>query len=332
MLFTKNVFQLTPLITTTLGVQFSPAPGPTLGGFEDFADELLVSEIKCKRNSRVTACSNLNSNTGRSDMSNLFGGFASHTATGSIDFIFDSSRGVSVQYSRGMKVRTSCGVNLLLNGKVISSVPEGVLHLDSKTPMDRPMTSARLAVRSGDVLTIREMGFCSFVLKSIEVWPLTEGYDWSKKTSYFNLTGQPVFASGQHPTYGLKKAVDGSVSTFFTSNNGKIKERAWFKVTIPAIVPGNNIVGFQIHNRPDCCWERLVNVDVYVLNEETDEEIYCGMIGAEGFGQVIDFKFNGDCLAPRGSQVLKLLAPMNWNKATRSILSFAEIKLMYQEV
>merc|ERR1712179_41068 len=196
--------------------------------------------------------------------------------------------------------------------------------------------STQLVVRPGDVVSIREVGHCAFVLQSMEYWSLTEGYDSSKKTSYFSLTGQSVSASSHHRNHGPERAVDGSDRDHFTSRSKFMtKERAWFKVSIPGTVPGNNIVGFQIYNRR-CCKHpdelKLVNVEIYLIHEETAEEVYCGKIGTEGVLQKVDFKFKGDCSTPRGGQILKLLAPMNMKGATRSVLTFAEIRLMYQEV
>jgi len=349
MLFTKSVFKLTPLIITTLvescRFDFKPATGPTLDGFENMATKKfpgILSEIKCKLNDKVTACSNLNSNADRADTSNLFGGFASHGNNATIDFIFGNfpaniasqftAWAIEWHYSRGMygthrtKVSTSCEVDLLFNGEVISSVPAGVLHSDSK----ENMTSSILAVKPGDVVSIREVGHCAFVLGHFDFWPLKQRYDSSKNTSYVSLTGQPVSASSQHQNHGPEKAVDDSDRTYFTSNNRKTKERGWFKVTIPDTVPGKHIVGFQIHNRR-CCLHHVVNVDVYLLNEKTGKEIRCGRIGREGDRKVVSFVFDGDCVAPRGGHILKLLASMNYKETTEKVLSFKEIRLAYQD-
>jgi len=74
----------------------------------------------------------------------------------------------------------------LLNDAVVSTVPSGVLHMDSGNKT--PMPAARLAVRAGDVVSIRERGGCIFVLKSMETWPLEEGYDSQKEAKYLNLS------------------------------------------------------------------------------------------------------------------------------------------------
>merc|ERR1719460_2234651 len=112
------------------------------------------------------------------------------------------------------------------------------------------------------------------------------------------LTGQKTAASSAERTHALERATDGLPETFFRTDE-KLGARGWFKVTIPNTVPGNNVVGFQIHNRPTNLY-RLVNSDVYLVNEETGEESHCGMIGTEGFQHVVEFKFTGSCLGPSG--------------------------------
>merc|ERR1711909_215251 len=348
MYFTK-VLQFTPLVTSAFGyrlsdlatseVVFHKAPPSTLSGFEDFADKLAVAEISCKLNTQVTACSNLESSTAANDIyrdqyTRLFGGWGAGTASGSIEFLFDESYGIEIQFSRGLKHTqngdqySACKVELLLNDEVISAVPKGIVHMDAND--DTPVPSARLAVRAGDVLSLRETGVCIFVLKSLKTWPFQEGYDSSKEIQYMDLKGEKTVASSAHETHTLQRATDGLLDTSFHTAEDP-GTRGWFKVTIPNTVPGNSVVGFQIHNRPTNLY-RLVNSDVYLVDEETGEESHCGMIGTEGFQHVVDFKFTGSCLGPSGGQSVKLVAAMNESGGQRSVLNFMEIKLMYQEV
>jgi len=322
MYFTK-VLQFTPLVTSAFGyrlsdlgtseVVFHKSPPRTLRGFEDFADNIAAAEIRCKLNNQVTACSNLESTNGHNvgQYTKLFGGWGKAAHTASIEFLFDKSYGVEFQFSRGFGWRSGkdhCTVELLLNDEV----------------------TARLAVRAGDALSLRETGTCIFVLKSLKTWLLDEGYDSSKEIQYMDLKGEKTAASSAHETHTLAHATDGLLDTFFhtAEDSGK---RGWFKVTIPNTVPGNNVIGFRIHNRPTNLY-RLVNSDVYLVDEETGEESHCGMIGTEGFQHVVDFKFTGSCLGPSGGQSVKLVAAMNESGGQRSVLNFMEIKLMYQEV
>jgi len=342
MYFTK-LLHFTPLVTGTFGyrlselatseVVFHKAPPKTLRGFEDFADNLAVAEIKCKLNNQVTACSNLESTNGHAaiEYTKLFGGWGTSAHSASIEFLFDKSYGVEFQFSRGLKKDdkySACEVELLLNDEVISAVPEGVVHMDAND--DTPVPTARLAVRAGDALSLRETGVCIFVLKSLKTWPFQEGYDSSKEIKYMDLKGEKTAASSAHETHTLKRATDGLLDTFFHTAEDP-GTRGWFKVTIPNTVPGNNVVGFQIHNRPTNLY-RLVNSDVYLVDEATGEEIHCGVIGTEGFQHVVDFKFTGGCLGANGGQSVKLVAAMNESGGQRSVLNFMEIKLMYQEV
>jgi len=344
MYFTK-VLQFTPLVTSAFGyrlsdlgtseVVFHKSPPRTLRGFEDFADNIAAAEIRCKLNNQVTACSNLESTNGHNvgQYTKLFGGWGKAAHTASIEFLFDKSYGVEFQFSRGLGWRSGkdhCTVELLLNDEVISAVPKGVIHMNANDLQSSPVPTARLAVRAGDALSLRETGTCIFVLKSLKTWLLDEGYDSSKEIQYMDLKGEKTAASSAHETHTLARATDGLLDTFFHTAEDP-GTRGWFKVTIPNTVPGNNVVGFQIHNRPTNLY-RLVNSDVYLVDEETGEESHCGMIGTEGFQHVVNFKFTGSCLGPSGGQSVKLVAAMNEVGGQSSVLNFMEIKLMYQEV
>merc|ERR1712179_768677 len=201
MYFTK-VLQFTPLVTSAFGyrlsdlgtseVVFHKSPPRTLRGFEDFADNIAASEIRCKLNNQVTACSNLESTNGHNvgQYTKLFGGWGKAAHTASIEFLFDKSYGVEFQFSRGFGWRSGkdhCTVELLLNDEVISAVPKGVIHMNANDLQSSPVPTARLAVRAGDALSLRETGTCIFVLKSLKTWLLDEGYDSSKEIQYMDL-------------------------------------------------------------------------------------------------------------------------------------------------
>merc|ERR1712179_629609 len=148
-----------------------------------------------------------------------------------------------------------------------------------------------------------------------------EIYPSDEDIGFMDLTGQTASASSGDSAANV---IDGSDSTRFYTSNHKLyydkknspnavwytDERGWLTVTLPEAVQGQKVLGIQITNRRDCCRQRLINTDVYLVDNGNGAETYCGTIGYEGYELEVNFRFRGACDGPVTGKSLKLLAPV----------------------
>merc|ERR1712179_605975 len=100
--------------------------------------------------------------------------------------------------------------------------------------------------------------------------------------------------------------------------------------------PERNVIGFQIENRRDCCRERLVGTEVFLVDNHSGAQMYCGQIGLEGKFLDVDFMFKGACAGPVTGKTLKLMGWFGANVYEHTffynIFNFNEVRLSYQQV